>query len=74
MPGFDFVSCGGSQVELVIGWLFPQSLLHLYPCASCRQEKFYIKSFVGVLMSPSLHCKVITCIEGTHFSTCICHS
>jgi hypothetical protein len=30
----------GSHLGPVIGWLFPRSLLHLYPCTSCRQTDF----------------------------------
>lgn len=34
-------------------WLpIPQSLVHLYPCASCRQDKFGVESFLGGLMPP----------------------
>ena len=46
-----------SQVGPIIGWLFSQSLLHLYPCASCRQDKFYVESFVCGLMPPVLYLK-----------------
>ena len=35
-----------SQVGTVIGCLFPQSLLHLYPCISCRQGKIWVEEFV----------------------------
>ena len=45
----------GSQVELVIGWPFLQSLLHLCPCISFKQDKFWVESFVGVLAFTSLH-------------------
>ena len=38
------------QVEAVIGWLFPQSLLHLYLCTSCVQDKFSVEDFVGPLL------------------------
>ena len=40
----------GSHVELVIGWPCPQFLLHLYFCTSYRQDKFWIKVFVGGLI------------------------
>jgi hypothetical protein len=45
----------GLQVEAVIGWPFSQSLLP--PCAYiiCRQDKFWVESFVGGLVSQSLH-------------------
>ena len=33
-----------------IGWLFPQSLLHFYPCTSCRQETFGVEGTVGGLL------------------------
>jgi hypothetical protein len=32
----------GWQVGPVIGWTFPQSLLHPYPCTSCRQDKLFV--------------------------------
>ena len=38
-----------------VGWPFPQSLLHICPCISCRQDKFWIESFVGGLVSLLLH-------------------
>ena len=33
------------------------SLLHICPWTSFRHEQFGAKSFVGGLMSPSLHCR-----------------
>ena len=42
-----------SQVGPVISWPFPQSLLHLCPCRSCRQDIFWVKRFVGGLVSLS---------------------
>ena len=44
----------GFQVGLVIGWLFLQSLLHLYPWISFRQDNFWVKGFVGGLVSLSV--------------------
>ena len=43
----------GSQVGPVIGWPFLQSLLHLCKevYISCRQDKFWVESFMGGLMS-----------------------
>jgi hypothetical protein len=38
-------------------WPYPQSLFHLYPSTSCRQDKFWIESFVGGFISTSLHWK-----------------
>ena len=35
----------GSQVGAVIGSI-PQSLLHLYLCTSCRQDKFWVEGVV----------------------------
>jgi hypothetical protein len=52
VSGIGSLPWDGSQVGLDTGWLFPQSLLHLYPCASCRQDKFWVEGFVGGLMSP----------------------
>jgi hypothetical protein len=40
-----------SQVGPVIGWPFPQSLLHLCHCTPYRQDKFWVKGFVGGLVS-----------------------
>jgi hypothetical protein len=45
----------GSQVGLVIGCPFPQSLLHLCPCTSYRQDTFWVEGFMDGLMSISLH-------------------
>jgi len=44
----------GSQIRAVIGWPFPQLLLHLYSCVSCRQDKFWVESFLCGSMFPSL--------------------
>jgi hypothetical protein len=44
-----------SQVKSVIGWPPPQSLLHPHACISCRQDKFWVESFVGGLVSLLLH-------------------
>ena len=41
----------GSLVEPVIGWPFPQSLLHF----SCMQDKFWVENFVGGLVSLRHH-------------------
>jgi hypothetical protein len=45
--GWFSLSWDGSQVGAVIGWPFPQPLLHLYPCTSCRRDKFFDESFRG---------------------------
>lgn len=37
----DSLTWDGSQIELVIGWLFFQYLLHLYSCISHRKYKFW---------------------------------
>ena len=34
----------GFQIGQVIGWPFPQSLLHFCPCSSCRWDKFWVES------------------------------
>jgi hypothetical protein len=44
-----------SQVGLVNGQPFIQSLLHFCTCISFRQEQFGVKSFIGGLVSLSLH-------------------
>ena len=53
----------GSQVRLVTGWPFLQSLLQFCPCISFRQEKFCIKNFEGVLME-SLHDHMFLSLHG----------
>ena len=52
---FGSLPWGRSQVWLIIGCLFLQSLLYLYTCISCRQGNFWIG--IGGLVSPSLHWK-----------------
>jgi hypothetical protein len=52
VSGVGSLPWDGSQVGAVTGWPFPQFLLHLYPCTSCRQETFWVEGFVGGLMSP----------------------
>ena len=42
------------QVGLVISYSFPLPLLYV-PASFCRQEKFWVKNIVGVLLSLSLH-------------------
>jgi hypothetical protein len=39
--------CNGSQVGLVTGWPFLQSLFHFCPCISFQLEQFWVKNFVG---------------------------
>lgn len=46
-----------SQVKPIMGWSFPQSLFHLYPCNSCRQDIFWGEGFMCGLVSLSLHWK-----------------
>lgn len=46
VSGVNSVTWDGSQVGVVIVWLLPRSLLHLYPCTSCRQDKFWVKGFI----------------------------
>lgn len=52
-----FVAClwDRSQVGLVIGQPFLQSLLHFCLCISFRQEPFWVKMFEGRLVPPSVH-------------------
>ena len=52
---FGSLPWGRSQVWLIVGCLFLQSLLYLYTCISCRQGNFWIG--IGGLVSPSLHWK-----------------
>jgi len=68
VSGAAYLTMSGFQVEPGIGWLFPQSLCHLYPCASCRQDKFGIEGFVGGLMSPSVHWNFPLTTGSGHFS------
>ena len=53
MSGIGTYPWDGFWVGPVIGWPFLQSLL--YPCISFRQDKLCVKSFVGRLVSLSLH-------------------
>jgi hypothetical protein len=45
----------GSQVGPVIDWPFLQVLLRICFCTSRRQDTFWVESFVGGLVSLSLH-------------------
>lgn len=49
------VPCDGSQNEPVIGWTFPQFLLHLHSFATYSQEKFLAKGLVSALVYTPLH-------------------
>ena len=51
MSGIGGCPWDGSQVGPVIGWSFPQTLLHLCPYISCKLDKFWVESFVGELVS-----------------------
>jgi hypothetical protein len=52
--GFDVYAWNGSQVEVISGWPFLESLLHFCPCISFRQEQFWVKFFeVGEWPHPS---------------------
>jgi hypothetical protein len=62
-----------SLTEPVIGWQFPLSLLHLCPCASCRQGTFWIRAFVGGLLSLSLHWGSCLATGDGHLKLCISH-
>ena len=46
---------GGSQFRAVIGWPFPETLISLCLCKSCRQDTFWVEGFVGELLSLSFH-------------------
>ena len=50
IPGIGVCPWDESQVGLVIGWPFPQSLIHFCPCISFRQDKFWVESSVGGLV------------------------
>ena len=45
VSGFGVHTRDGSQVGLVTGWPFFQSLLHFCPCISFRQGQFWVKNF-----------------------------
>ena len=62
---FGSLPWGRSQVWLIIGCLFLQSLLYLYTCISCRQGNFWIG--IGGLVSPSLHWKSCLARGGGYF-------
>jgi hypothetical protein len=57
VSGARSLPCDGSQVEPAIAWPLAQSLLHPYPCASCRQDEFWIEYFIDWLLSLSYHSK-----------------
>ena len=44
---------------------------HLYPSASCRQDKLCVEGFVAGLMSQSLHWKSYLITEDEWFRLCI---
>jgi hypothetical protein len=56
----SIVSCVGSLLwdwshfGSVIAWFFPQSLIHLYPFTSCRQDQFRVEGFVRGLLTSFL--------------------
>jgi hypothetical protein len=54
-------------------WLaFPTNYApSLYPCISCRQNKFWVKGFVGGLVSSTFQWKSCLDTGGGHFSLCI---
>jgi hypothetical protein len=58
VTGFDACTWDGFQVGQVTGRPFLQSLLHICPHISFREEQFEVISFVGVSMSPSLPLEV----------------
>jgi hypothetical protein len=49
----------GFKAGPVIGWPFLHSLLHLCPCISFRQGKFWVESFVSELVFLSIHWGVL---------------
>ena len=53
VSGVGIYPWDGSQVGTLIGCPFLQSLFHLCPYISFRQDKFWVKSFVGRLVSLS---------------------
>jgi hypothetical protein len=57
-----------SQFGVVISWLFPQSMLHLCSWTYCKRDRFWVKSFVDGLVSPSLLWKSCFAIGGWCFS------
>jgi hypothetical protein len=44
------------------------SLLYLYPCTSCRQDKFLPEDFLCELTPPSFLWKSCLTVRGSHFS------
>ena len=57
----------GSHVWTVSGQPFPQSLPCFYPWISLRQEQFWVKSFVGGLLSTPLHYGSCATTSGSPF-------
>ena len=55
VSGIGSCPWSGSQFWPDFGWSFPPSLFYTYPSTSCWQETFWVESFVGRLLSLSLH-------------------
>lgn len=51
-----------SQVGLVIGWPFSQTLLHIFLVFLSDRTHFLVESFVGELVSLSLHW--VSCLDS----------
>jgi hypothetical protein len=69
--GIGFYPGYGLQVGAVICLLFPQSLLYLCLCTSWKQDKFWVKGFIGGLLFLSLHWESCLATGGGHFKLCI---
>jgi len=62
-----------SQFGPVIGWSLTPYLFHLCSCTSCRQDTYWVKGFVGRLLSLSLPWESCLTIGGSHFRLHIPH-
>jgi hypothetical protein len=55
VSGIGALPWNRSLAGLVIAWPFHHSQIHLCPYISYRQDKFWVESFMGGLVSLSLH-------------------
>jgi hypothetical protein len=62
-----FLAIGWVSRGADIGRLFLQTLLYFCPCASCKQDTFWVESFVSGLLSLSFHWESYLATGSSHF-------
>ena len=67
VPGSSSCPWEGFQFGTVIGWPFPQTLLYLCPCTSCRQDTFWVEVSVNEFLSLSLYWEFFLAAGCDHF-------